>query len=291
MQSSIEHTHPTVLDDISTPPVFLNHEDQRNLSALNACVHVMILGIPNLRNYLASDCPKEDVSKKKINARMVVNECMALASGATCDTRTLCVAMGKIYRSSLSKHKQHDPWVWFVSLVHALHDGLDKTNHIEGAPSSSSPWLHRDAWDAHNEKNGYSILVELFQAQLDSSRHPWHVSVPISPKPVAVSAAYDVAPLVMVIRIEKFDLTGKKIDAFVPYSTSLTIMERGNAVAYALHSVVLHKGSDLESGKCAALVQRSRQWYFVDDERVIDIKHIQDVVQREAYILVYIRCL
>jgi ubiquitin C-terminal hydrolase len=108
---------------------------------------------------------------------------------------------------------------------------------------------------------------------------------------VSIAAAYDVAPLVMVIRIEKFDLAGKKMDAFVPYSTSLTIMERGNAVAYALHAVVLHTGSDLESGKCATLVQRSRQWYFVDDERVVEIKHIQDVVQREAYILAYVRCL
>ena len=287
MQTTAEHVHAAVIDNVSIPHAFPDHDG--HVSALNACVHAMILGIPNLRNYLVSDCPKEDVSRKKINARMVVNECKALASETTRDTETLQLAMSKLYRTSLAKHKRHDPWTWFVSLIQALHDGLDKTQPIEG-PSSTSPWLHREAWEAHNTANGYSILVELFQAQLDSTRHPWHVSLPVSPKPVGITAAYDVAPLVAVVRIERFDLAGKKMDAFVPYSTSLTVMERGNAVAYALHSVVLHTGSDLESGKCAALVRRSRQWYFVDDERVAQIKHIDDVVQREAYILVYVRC-
>lgn len=102
-------------------------------------------------------------------------------------------------------------------------------------------------------------------------------------------------PRILVVHLKRFD-TQKidrfvKIDRFIDYPTELNLdpfAARGSPHHYQLFAVCLHRGTAAD-GHYVVCGEVKGRWYTMDDEVVADLKNINDIIQRDAYILLYKR--
>ena len=84
------------------------------------------------------------------------------------------------------------------------------------------------------------------------------------------------------MHLVRFDASGTKIDRFVNYTLDADFA----AKKYELFAVLLHSGSE-KDGHYAALVQHRGTWTFANDNACTVVTNINDVIQKDAYVLVY----
>ncbi len=164
-----------------------------NACFLNAALQCLLY-TPQLSNYFLSECPGDDLLKKRVNACAVAQEFTTLVRAlwttppdAPLNSGPFRAALAKVHKTFGNKMMQHDAHEALVAVLHTLHDALAKTGKIP--ESLAAPHVHLDSWSAHNRAN-YSFLTELFQGQLRATvagpryvsttyDHFWDVSLAI----------------------------------------------------------------------------------------------------------------
>lgn len=140
-----------------------------NTCYLNAALQCLV-HVPGLTNYVLSGWAEKDLSKKRINACALATAYAAMTKqywGApepgVVDPRPVWTALAKLHKP-FANAKPHDAHEALVLLLKHLHDALARTPRID--PSLAYQRVDREAWDAHVEAEGYSILTELVRGQM-----------------------------------------------------------------------------------------------------------------------------
>ncbi len=290
-----------------------------NTCYLNAALQCLLFS-PPLTNYALSGLAEQDLHRKRINACALATEYISLAKAywtdpepAVLDTRALWGALAKLHRP-FANSNPHDAHEALALLLRHLHDAFAKTPRVERSPA----WQHvdRPAWEAQCAKEGYSMVTELFQGQLECTvtapdghtsvthEHFTGLSLDLqgcatvqqavarcteavqiegytlpSGQAAAVTQTrrFRYMPLVLVVHLKRFDSAGGKVDRFVDYSTAL---EAGGA-RYRLFGVCLHV-----DGHYVAACEVHDHWFLCDDAACTPME-VNSVVQKDAYVLMY----
>jgi ubiquitin C-terminal hydrolase len=279
-----------------------------NLCWFNAATQIL-LHVPPLTNYALADVLfEEDLYKKRINACAMASAFAALARtywkqpvGDGGDPKSLPASLSA-FRSSFLKLKksmsgsktQHDAHEALLAVIEHLHAALSKP--AASAPSSLNDPAAAAAWTAYIRGQGYSLLVDMFAMQTreviggkDVYDHRWGASLPLSGGLTSVTqglqdlqTSVTHAPRILVVHLTRFDASGTKIDRFVNYTLDVDFATK----KYELFAVLLHSGS-AGDGHYASLVQHRGAWTFANDDAVTPVTNINDVIQKDAYVLVY----
>jgi ubiquitin C-terminal hydrolase len=97
-------------------------------------------------------------------------------------------------------------------------------------------------------------------------------------------------PRILIIHLKRFDGDGK-IDRFIDYPAELNLEEYAVpecAHHYGLFGVCMHHGA-ANDGHYSAVCEVKGQWHVMDDESVTLLGNINDIIQRDAYVLLYKR--
>jgi ubiquitin carboxyl-terminal hydrolase 22/27/51 len=100
-------------------------------------------------------------------------------------------------------------------------------------------------------------------------------------------------PPVVIVQLKRFtfDDSDDKLKTFVQYPvTDWTLMCTADGDRYDLISVVIHVGN-LKSGHYTTLARLNGDgpWYDFNDEYVEPVSDLNEIVNRNAYILIYLR--
>jgi len=287
-----------------------------NACWFNAATQIL-LHVPPLTNYALADALfEEDLYKKRINACAMASAFAALArtywkqpGGGEGGLKTALPASLpaslsaslSAFRSSFLKLKksmagsktQHDAHEALLAVIEHLHAALSK-------PAAAAPSSLNDpaaaAWAAYTRGQGYSLLVDMFAMQTreviggkDVYDHRWGASLPLGGGLTSVTQGLQDlqttvthAPRILAVHLTRFDASGTKIDRFVNYTLDVDFA----AKKYELFAVLLHSGS-ARDGHYAALVQHRGAWTFANDDAVTPLTNINDVIQKDAYVLMY----
>jgi ubiquitin C-terminal hydrolase len=107
--------------------------------------------------------------------------------------------------------------------------------------------------------------------------------------PASLTKRFTYLPRILIIHLKRFDDTDK-LDKFIDYSSELDL-GAFSVVAdhhYQLFGVCLHRG-DMEQGHYVACCEVKGHWYYMDDDSVAKMTNINDIIQRDAYVLLYKR--
>jgi uncharacterized UBP type Zn finger protein len=103
-----------------------------------------------------------------------------------------------------------------------------------------------------------------------------------------------VLPLILIVQLLRFGPDeGSKMHAFIDYPLKLDLRRyTGRAEdVYALFAAILHGGGDARAGHYTAMCKGRDEssWVTYNDEHVGALNHINDSVNKNAYILLYKR--
>lgn len=239
------------------------------------------------------------------------------AAGATAlDPSGLLAALRKSYRQ-FGAPIPHDAHEAVAMLVKGLHEGLGRTPRIRPSPAEEA--VLREPWEQHIADDGYSILTELLCGQTEclltddagaytSTTYEHWVGLPLDldgctsigqalakafapttieefrlPSgaccPVTQTKRLVHGPLVLILQLKRFHTDGSKIDRFIAYSTTLDVFGTGT---YDLFAACLHS-----EGHYRAACEHRGTWRLMDDCAVTEIRDLNSVITKDAYLLFY----
>jgi ubiquitin C-terminal hydrolase len=280
-----------------------------------------LLYAPPLANYLTSDLPERDLVAGASAAR---DTAIAFADLARTywttpladpprplDTRRMWTALCDLHPAFKDR------------VPHDAHEAMTKV--LDGLREYRVPYVARldgprgQAWAAECEAT-HSVVSAVFQGQVEARvtspcgfcsvayEHPVMFEVDVCSSVSAGFAALFRAeqvdrfvlpdgrvttvtveprptrlPFILIAHIKRFAPDRSKIDKFVDYSTTLDLTAWGDAAAlYDLFAVCFHSGQHY-----VASCEVGGTWYTLDDERATPLNNINDVVHRDAYVLLY----
>jgi ubiquitin C-terminal hydrolase len=94
------------------------------------------------------------------------------------------------------------------------------------------------------------------------------------------------APTVLVVHLKRFAPDGSKIDRFIDYSTVMELPLCASEATYDLCAACFHRGN-VHGGHYIASCRVGERWYALDDDTSREIRDINAVVHRDAYILFF----
>lgn len=295
-----------------------------NTCYLNAALQCLLYA-PPLTNYVLVGLADKDLLRKRINACALATEYFSLtkaywtddASKPVLDPRALWTALCKLHRP-FANSQPHDAHEALVALLKHLHDALAKTPRVQ--PSLAWDRVDRASWEAQCVAEGYSMLTEVFQGQLEcvvegpggysstTYEHFTGLSLDLDScatvhqalvkclEPVQIEGfklpdgtirgvtqtkAFRYPPLVLVLHLKRFEPDGTKIDRFVDYSTDLEVPAAGGLERYSLFGVCFHR-----DGHYVAACEVNNHWFLLDDSNCTQLE-VNSVVQKDAYVLLY----
>lgn len=296
-----------------------------NTCYLNAALHFLLYN-PPLVNYALSGLAREDLLKKRMNACALAEAFVALANEYwttpltanpdALDAGGVLAALRKLHKP-FAAPVPHDAHEALVLLTRHAHEAWGKTPPVSS--SESDPYVDAVAWRAHNAKVGYSMITELFQGQAElvtesecgfrsvSHEHFTALSLDVCasvgggiarweeretidgytlPDGREVSVRHQrkirYLPPILVVHIKRFLPDGAKNTRFVDYSTTLDLTGVGSGGVYDLYAVCFHRGSHY-----TAACEVCGRWYTLDDDRATEIRDINAVVDKDAYMLAF----
>lgn len=239
------------------------------------------------------------------------------------DLGGLHASLGKFHKA-FGKLKEHDAHEAMSVVLRCLHEALCKL-HYPLTASLALEQLHgpdRAAWDAYH-CNNYSIISEIFEAQIrvrvrnaysghayDSTtyEHCIGLSLPVSgmtlnrclndffaPTVVegfkdkdtvlAVRVTREAVYLPVVLMIQFKRLIGKaKHDTFIDYPAHLDLshLTPGSSSTYQLFAVVSHNNAHY-----TAMCHARDAWTVFDDGNTRRVDDINNIITKDAYVLMY----
>lgn len=264
-----------------------------NTCWMNAALQCL-LHVPQLVNFVRHDMFEGCLFKKRKNACDLAVEFSKLAKaywtgpedGERSATSVL-EAFARTHRAFKGKRHKNDAGEALLLFVDTLHAALANAKKI---PDHPVPFEGDAAsWDAHAEAAGYSPVFDIFagQRRMEKTHETfWGLALDHSAPVTKALSAYDFTrlPLILVITLQKSE--DKK---FVTYDADMRIGENGFEVRYKLFAALLHHGS-ADDGHWTALACHAESWTHHDDASSSAV-HVNDVVQRDAVMLLYKRIL
>lgn len=278
-------------------------------SALQCLLHA-----PPLTNYVLAGLAEDDLQKRRINACALANEYISLTKaywnspGTPLCTSGLWTALCKLQRQ-FANTQPHDTHEALAALLKHLHDALAKTPRVD--PSPAWQVVDRAAWEAQCAKQGYSMLTELFQGQMEcvvtggegysSTTHEHFTGLTLDVqgcatlhdalarhlqpariqgyrvpsgevREVTQCKALRYSPLVLVLHL-------KRPPAEAPLDVHLELQVAADR--YALFAACLHRG-----GHYVAVCEAGGRWSCLDDAACAPWRPNQPDLQA-AYVLMY----
>ena len=266
--------------------------------------------VPPLVAYVTSGV--DDFQRKRINACRLAAEVFGIITEywgsapppQTLDATEACAAFSKLHRA-FSGRQHRGPHEALRLLVRGLHDALGKTPVVDGPAARH---VARDAWEAHNAAEGYSVLTEIFQGQVEvrvaavdggpaeiRHEHFWDVTFPVDENSISGCLAKFLAPadcqaadgrralatrrfvwlpLALVVNFKRF------ADKFVDYPVELELHDVSGAVNYTLVAVCVPGGT---------LTHVAGRWTHAKGIVTKPIDNLNSIIQRDASTLVYKR--
>jgi len=296
-----------------------------NTCYLNVALQCLLYA-PPLVNYVLAGLADADLHKKRINACALAGEIVSLTKAywtdqepAVLDTRPVWTALCKLHKP-FANGQPHDAHEALALLLKHLHDALAKTPRVQG--SVASQHVVAEPWEARFAKDGYSMITEIFEGQLECTvsddrgqyrsttyEHFSGLSVPLDEcstvsqavarhlAPVEIedfavpggararvtqTKRLVYAPLVLVVHLKRFDGRGQKVDRFIDYSTSLDLGEHGPGGG----AYELYAAVMHRDGHYVAVCEVHGRWFLLDDAAVTPLE-VNSVVHKDAYLLLY----
>ena len=294
-----------------------------NTCYLNSALQCLLY-CPPLTNFILSGLAEESMNKKRINACALATEYISLTKTywtqpgpSVLDTSALWAAFTKLSKQ-FANSLPHDAHEAMALLLKHLHDALGKSPRVHAAPA----WQHvdRDAWEAHCARDGYSMLTDIFQGQMECTvtgpagfvsvtyEHFTGLTLDIGASAsvqqalnrhlqpqdidgfglpsgevctVTQGKAIRYAPLVLVVHLKRFGRDGAKVDRFVDYSTTLDVAYAREKATYTLFAACFHRG-----GHYVSACEVHSRWFLLDDAECAPLE-VNSVVNKDAYMLVY----
>lgn len=219
---------------------------------------------------------------------------------------------------------EHDAHEALVCMLDKLHEGLSRMKPGE-LGVARRPMVCAAAWTTAL-KNETSVVSEVFRGQVeqrvtnpaasgtsvtydhftslslavhDASNlatclHKFMASETLTdmPAPATLARRFTYLPRVLVVHLKRFDQSGVKIDKFVDYPFELDlgayVVAEDVEHHYQLFAVCLHRGSS-HTGHYAACCEVQGNWFMCDDHAATPLEDINNVIQRDAYMLLYRR--
>ena len=289
------------------------------VAALHCALHA-----PQLTHYALSDCFAQDLQRKRQNACALAEEYASLARAfwregpAAASADPAWRAFKKVNKAAAVR--SDDVGEVLEALLRNLHDALAKTQRIEG--SLAEEHVSLPAWLERAEREGYSFLTEVFQAQLETAvwglegsgpathEHPWALRVcvdgcttlhqalarALEPQTVdgyaghataTASKRYTWLPLVLVVSLRRSS------EKFVEYVADLDASGYVRSVdecRYSLCAVGLRRPPAAAAGPARHVVLACAapgDWNVLGPGRCEPLPHVNDIIQKDAALLVY----
>lgn len=293
-----------------------------NTCYLNAALQCLLY-CPPLTNYILAGWADKDLLKRRSNACALANEYVSLAKAywsqkdpPVLDSRPLWAALCKVQKT-FANSQPHDAHEALVAVLKHLHESLGKTPRVHPSPTEESS-VDVEAWERHVEREGYSVITELFQGQMESRvtapggysstthEHFSGLSLDVGScgsvaqalqrlleptriedfrtadgtPPVCATQVKRIlyCPLLLVIHLKVLDAQGNKLDKFIDYSTTLDLP----CSRYSLFAVCMHNGAHY-----VAACEAGDRWFLIDDASCQELQQVNSVIQRDAYMLLY----
>lgn len=243
----------------------------------------------------------------------------------TADPSAVRAAFVKACRG-FAADQQHDAHEALVCLLDKLHDGLSKLKPGDLAVAATTTVRAKPWTDAL--KNTSSVVSEVFRGQIETTvTAPGYTSLAYdhftclslaitncsslkqclqhhmanesldaykvddsTTVAASLQKRFTYLPRVLAVHLKRFDGDGK-IGRFVDYPAELDLGEYTVPECphhYALFGVCLHHGS-AHDGHYSAMCEVHDTWYVMDDDSVMPLDDINNIIQKDAYVLLYKR--
>lgn len=299
-----------------------------NTCWFNAALQCLLYA-PNLANYFIDGQEgAHTVPRRKLAASFaarfgeLVREYWTTGQvGDVMDAQPVLDAFRKACRG-FAPNAPHDAHEAVLLVLDKLHSALARLPAAECAVARQ-PGVSGSAW-AKSLKGESSAVSELFRGQLELritpaqgdaqvthdhftvlsvslsecgalttalQRHMAPETVPdYAPSGATLSKRFTYLPSVLVLHFKRFDGANGKIDRFVDYPSDLDMspFAASGEWHYQLFAAVLHRGT-ADDGHYTACAEVHGRWFAMDDAHASPMSNVNDVVQRDAYVLMYRR--
>lgn len=293
----------------------------------NAAVQCMLY-CPNLTNYFLAGCDQDVNPRKKLASAFSTTYAQFARDYWTSRNMDEPNDASAVYDAftrgcrDFDKGQQHDAHEALMNMLDKLHEGLCRMKPMS-LGVAHRPELCQQAWQ---DKHPASVISEVFRGQLEMSvqgsgyssvthEHFTSLSLAITDStslvqclqrhlsteeltdfkvdgniiPATLTKKFTYLPRILIVHLKRFDDTDK-LNKFIDYSSELNL---GPFTAvhdhhYQLFAVCLHRG-DMDQGHYVACCEVKGHWYYMDDDSVAKMTNINDIIQRDAYVLMYKR--
>jgi len=222
--------------------------------------------------------------------------------------------------------EQHDAHEAMVCMLDKVHEGLSRLKPPNGMDVASRPEVQRKPW-VESLRGACSVVSEVYRGQMEtcvqatgytrvSHDHFTCLSLAVNdctslaqcfqkfmaPESISdfkvddtvmdavLTKRFTYLPRILLVHLKRFD-GNTKVDKFIDYPSELdlsTYVAPGCEHHYQLFAVCLHRGS-IDNGHYTACCEVKGRWHMLDDESVGVLGNINDIIQRDAYVLLYKR--
>lgn len=248
-----------------------------------ACMRCLTY-VPQLANYVMSSTSFDsDMCSRKKNAcefaRAFRKACVE--SWTEPKGEVSCADAFEAYQK-IHKKPVEDGRVAFERCVGILHSALGCMKGRPIHPVVPSKSFDQTTWDEHVRTTGRSMVSEIFLGQEGASQHFTGV-VTLGDSERSVDAlkkrSFTRLPLVLAVVLNH--------DFFVAYDTSLHVLEGDDPVEFELFACLLRSGTSWSAACC----HKGAWHHYTNDKTAEKITQINDVVQKDAVMVLYKRVL
>lgn len=244
---------------------------------------------------------------------------------APLDTTELYAAFCKTSKG-FGPNLQHDAHEAILCLLDKVHEGLSRLKPPANQGVCHRPEVQQTAW-RDSLKNSCSVVSEVFRGQMEmciqakgytrvthdhftcmsvavndcaslvqcfqqfmAPEHLGDFKVDDQVIDASISKKFTYLPRILIVHLKRFD-KHDKIDKFVDYPSELDLgmyVVPGCDHHYQLFGVCLHRGAT-DKGHYTACCEVNGRWHLIDDDTVGVMENINDIIQRDAYVLFYKR--
>lgn len=273
-------------------PGFTNEGNTCWMNATLQC----LLHVPQLVNFVRDEMFAESLVHKRKNACDFASAFAELAqkywaSGDVLSAADAMEAFMRVHRSFRGKRHRHDAGEALLLCMDTLHAAMGNVQKIDDHPV---PFEGRpeetDAWEKHADVAGHSPIADIFTGQRKvGNEYEQFTSLALDPHATVEKSfeglEFTRLPLILVVTLKK---TEDK--QFVGYGDELVLHDVAFQVSYKLFAVLMHHGSSAE-GHWTALAQNRGAWKHFDDASETAVEDLNNIIQKDAVVLLYKRML